>query len=61
MNNNTISIAATLVIVANAGLFEKLPNTYPMMNTIEVINNMRIKMISGNIVVSFIDISFYFN
>jgi len=45
MNNTIVSMAATFVIAANAGFFEKLPNTYPMMNTIHATNSIRVKMI----------------
>jgi len=37
---------ATLVIVLSVALLEKLPNTYPIINTIHAANNTLIKMIN---------------
>jgi len=50
MNNTMESIAATLLIVANVFVLEKLPNTYPITNTMEAANRILIKMIAGNII-----------
>ena len=46
INNTIASMDATLVIVVSAALLEKLPNTYPITNTIHATNNTLIKMIS---------------
>jgi hypothetical protein len=53
MNNTIASIEAILVKVVNAGLFENEPNTYPIMNTIQVANRILIKMIPKNIMIIF--------
>jgi hypothetical protein len=45
INNTIASIDAILVIVLNAALFEKLPNTYPITNTMHAANSTLIKMI----------------
>jgi len=45
MNNTMASMQATFVIVVSAVFLEKLPNTYPIMNTIQATNNTLIKMI----------------
>ena len=46
INNTIASMDATLVIVVSAALLEKLPNTYPIINTIHATNNTLIKMIN---------------
>lgn len=46
-------MVATLVIEVNTGFFEKEPNTYPMINTIQAANKTRDKMIIGNIILLF--------
>jgi hypothetical protein len=46
INNTIASMDATLVMVVSAALLEKLPNTYPIINTIHAANNTLIKMIS---------------
>jgi len=45
INKAIASMDATFVIVVSVALFEKLPNTYPIINTIHAANNTLIKMI----------------
>jgi len=52
-NNTIANTAATLLIVANALVLEKFPNTYPITNTILATNRILIKMINGNIILRF--------
>jgi hypothetical protein len=54
MNKTMANIEATFVMVVRAAFFEKFPNTYPMINTIQAANSILIKIITGkNIVVEF--------
>ena len=53
INSTMINMVAILVIVVSALFFEKEPNTYPIMNTIQATNNILVKMIPKNIVIDF--------
>jgi hypothetical protein len=53
MNSTMIKMAAILVIVVSVLLFEKEPNTYPIINTIQATNNILVKMIPKNIMIDF--------
>jgi hypothetical protein len=44
INSTMTSIEANLVIQVRATFFEKLPKTYPIMNTILATNNILIKI-----------------
>jgi hypothetical protein len=48
MNNTIARMAAILLSVESDLLFEKLPNMYPMMNTIHAAKSTLIKMSNGN-------------
>jgi len=45
INNRIASMAANFVILVSAGLLEKFPNTYPIMNTMHAAKSIRVKMI----------------
>ena len=47
------SIVAILVMVVSVRLFEKEPNTYPIINTMEATNNILVKIIPKNIMMDF--------
>jgi hypothetical protein len=47
------SIVAILVMVVSVRFLEKDPNTYPIINTMEVTNNILVKMIPKNIMMDF--------
>ena len=48
-----LNMAATFVILVSDLFFEKLPNTYPMINTMQVIKSTLVKMIPINITLHF--------
>ncbi len=55
MNRTISKIAEIRVISFRAGLFEKPPNIYPIMNTIQAIKRIRVMINNGNMAIGFYD------